>query len=192
MNGIENITKRIAEEAEVSAREIIAAAEAEVRAMREEYAKKSEHIRDKILGRGKTVAEEKGQRMESAAALEARKAILAKKQELIGRAFDEAARELSSLSGEEKAEVLSRLALRAANGGAGEIILSEKEKAEIGELVIKKCAQNRGIILSEETREISDGLIFRDGKSEVNCTFAFLASQLREPMSREIADILFG
>ena len=33
MNGIENITKRIAEEAEVSAREIIAAAEAEVRAM---------------------------------------------------------------------------------------------------------------------------------------------------------------
>lgn len=192
MNGIENITNRIADEAEKTAREIITAAEAEARAMREEYARKGEGIKEKRLARGRAAAAGIASRRSGAAELEAKRAALSKKQELISRAFDEAAKKLSALSGDERADVLARLALRAADGGSGEIILSEAERKELGRKVLKKCAENKNIALSDETREIGGGLILKDGAAEVNCTFSALVAELRESLSREVADVLFG
>ena len=192
MNGIENITKRIADDAEKEALKIISEAEKEAEAVRKEYAKKGEDIRNAIIERGKKSASERESRLCGVAGLEARKTSLAKKQELISRAFDAAIKKLSDLSDDERADALAALALRAADGGKGEIILSASERAAIGDKIIAKCAANSGITLSAETREIGGGLILRDGASEVNCTFEALVYGQRDTLGREIADILFG
>ena len=192
MNGIENIIKRIADEAEQNAAEIISRAEAEAAEIRADYDKKCSEKKAEIIARGETVAKEREDRLRGGFELAARKELLAKKQELISRAFDAAKRRLESLSGDELIKTLATLALRAANGGAGEIILSPETRRECGEKVLAACAENKSIRLSVETREIGGGLILRDGASEVNCSFAALVESLREELSREISDILFG
>ena len=192
MNGIENIIKRIADEAEKNAAEITARAEAEATEIRAEYDKKCAEKKAEIIARGESVAKEREDRLRGSFELAARKELLSKKQELISRAFEAAKNKLESLSGDDLVKTLSALALRAANGGAGEIILSPKTRRECGEKVLAACSENKNIRLSLETREIGGGLILRDGTSEVNCSFAALVESLRDELSRKISDILFG
>lgn len=191
MNGIDNITKRIADEGENTAREIIAAAEAEAKALRDEYAAKAEGIREKILARAEKDAEDAAFRIESSASAEARRASLAKKQELISAAFDKAEKKLSSLSGDELVSALSSLALRAADGENGELILAEKD-VPLKDKILAKCSENKGIAVSEETHSLGGGFIFRRGNTEINCTFSRLVSELREELQLEVAEILFS
>lgn len=192
MNGIENIIKRIEDEAKAQAEQIMAQAESDADAVRKEYEKKAEEKKKAITERGKKNADERASRLSGIAGLEARKQSLAKKQELISRAFDAAVKKLEALSDDERADALASLALRAANGGSGEIILSASERAAIGDKIIAKCAANKAVTLSQETREIESGFIFRDGSAEVNCTFRTLVDEQRDALSREVADILFG
>ncbi len=191
MNGIDNITKRIADEGENAAREIIAAAEAEARALRAEYAKKAEGVREKILVRARKDAEDAAFRIESSASSDVRRSYLAKKQELISEAFDKAEEKLASLSGDELVSALASLAIRAAAGQEGELVLAEKD-ASLKEKILAKCSENKGITVSEETHSLGGGFIFRRGSTEINCTFARLASELRDELQLEIAEILFS
>ncbi len=192
MNGIENITKRISDEAERNAAQIIARAQEQARVICEEYRQKSEEIKNSLTERGEKSAKEREERLRGTHDLEARKAMLEKKQELISRAFDMAANKLESSEGDERAEILATLALRAANGGKGEIVLSAEDKAELGAKILEKCSENKNITISDETRELGGGLVFREGSAEVNCTFRTLVTELRDELSREVADILFG
>ncbi len=192
MNGIENIIKRIEEDTDKRISVIIEGAEAEAKKISADYAEKCSAIKADGEIRAEKAAEERRTRICGANDLEVRKSILAKKQELISEAFEEAVKKLSSLSDEERADALSKIALRAADGGKGEIILSAGEKAKIGEKILEKTAENKNITLSAETRDIESGLILRDGAAEVDCTFRALVMQLREGMSREVADVLFG
>lgn len=192
MNGIENITKRISDEAEKNAAQIIARAQEEARVICEEYRQKSEEIRHSLTERAEKNAKEREARLRGTYELEARKATLEKKQELISLAFDRAANKLESSEGDERCEIFAKLALRAANGSKGEIILSASDKSKLGAGILAKCAANKNITLSDETREMGGGLVFRDGSAEVNCTFRTLVAELRDELSREVADILFG
>ena len=192
MNGIENIIARISEEAEKSAAQIIRRAEEEARAITEEYKAKSDAIKREISERGQKTADERMARISGAGELDARKAALARKQELISDAFEAAVKKLESLDDAERVKVLVRLALSAADGGPGEIILSKRDSASIGEKVLSGCSENKNITLSDETREIGGGLILRTGKAEVNCSFRALAFELRDELSIAVADILFG
>lgn len=191
MNGIDNITKRIADEGENTAREIIAAAEEDARSLRCEYNEKAKEIREKILARAQKDAEDAAFRIESSADAEARRASLAKKQELISATFDRAEEKLSLLSGEELVSALSSLALRAAEGQSGELVLSEKDFS-LKEKILAKCSENKGIAVSEETHSLGGGFIFRKGNTEINCTFRRLVSELRGELALEVAEILFG
>lgn len=191
MNGIDNITKRIADEGENAAREIIAAAEAEARALRAEYAKKAEGVREKILVRAGKDAEDAAFRIESAASSDVRRSYLAKKQELISEAFIKAEEKLASLSGDELVLALASLAIRAADGESGELILAEKD-ASLKEKILAKCSENKGITVSEKMHSLGGGFIFKRGNTEINCTFSRLAHELREELQLEIAEILFG
>ena len=46
--------------------------------------------------------------------------------------------------------------------------------------------------LSDETRELSGGLILKDGSIEINCAFETQLRFLRESMAGQVADILFS
>ena len=192
MNGIENIKKRIKESADERARQILSSAESDANKISEEYRKKSEKIVAEETERANAAAKALYERLSGSAELESKKAFLSKKQELISEAFNKAYEKLLSLSGEELADTLASLALRAAGGKEGEIILSEKIRAELGDKILSKVSKNKNLRLSDEVRDIDGGLILKNGNTEVNCTFSALVAEKREQMSREIADILFS
>lgn len=192
MNGIENIIKKIADDASCEAEKILADACAQADVILSDYKQKVAEKKADADARAEAKAEETRLRLIGGYRLEERQKTLAKKQELISSAFDAAYEELLNLSDGERADVLARLALRAANGEAGEIILSAEDKEKLADAISKKISENAGLKISDEVRPISGGLILKMGATEINCTFRALVSEMREAMSREVADILFG
>ena len=192
MKGIENIIKKIADEASVESEKILSDARAEADAILSSYEKKVAEKKADAVSRAVSRAEEARLRLVGGYRLDERQKTLAKKQELIASAFDAAYEKLNALEGEERADILARLALRAANGAAGEIILSAEDKEKLADEISEKISENAELKISDEVRPISGGLIFKRGATEVNCTFCALIDEMREVMSREVADILFG
>lgn len=191
MNGIEKITNRINADAEERVSRIISEASDKAKKISEEYKARAEVMEKEQTARATEEAEALRARLVGAANLESKKMLLAKKQELISRAFDTACEKLSSLRGEELAGVLVALALSAADDKGGEIILSKAVRDGLGSKIAEGVSGNPNLKVSDEVRDI-DGLILKCGNTEVNCTFSSLVAQKREELSRNIADILFS
>ncbi len=191
MNGIEKITNRINADAEERVRNIISEASGEAEKISAEYKARAEKIEKEEMQRANEEAEALRARLLGAANLESKKMLLAKKQELITRAFDTAVDNLKSLRGDELADVLVSLAHLAADDKGGEIILSKTVRDSLGAKISEGVSKNPNLKVSDEVRDI-DGLVLKCGNTEVNCTFDSLVSQKREELSRDIADILFS
>ena len=192
MKGIENILKKIADDAALESEKFISDARAEADVILADYKEKVAAMAADADARAEEKASETRLRLVGGYRLDERQKTLAKKQELISAAFDAAYEKLSSLTGDERADVLARLALRAAAGSSGEIILSSDDKEKLAASISEKISENPGLRISDEVRPVSGGLIVKSGATEVNCTFRALVDEMREAMSREVADILFG
>ncbi len=192
MNGIENIIKKISDDAEREAEKLLADARAEALKTEEEYKQKADAIKTAAEEVYSAKAEEEYSRIVASHAMSERQNTLKKKQELISSAFDTAYEKLCSLSDSERADVIARLALKAADGREGEIILSSSDREKLSSDIMKKVAENPKITLSETSANIDGGLIFKRGTTEINCTFRALVDEMREACGREVADILFN
>ena len=129
------------------------------------------------------------------AQMEAKKAELAIKQEMLTRAFDLALEKLCALPDEQYTEFLASLAAKAARTGKETVILSQKDRTRVGKAVVTKANELIGaggaLTLSEKTRPIKGGLILSDGAVEFNCTFETLIRLKKTEMAGEVASILF-
>ena len=127
--------------------------------------------------------------------MEAKKELLALKQEMISRSFDEAAKKLASLPDTEYVALLGKLAANASVTGEEEIVLNAADRARVGEAVVKAANEKLGekgrLCLSSSTGEFDGGLILRRGNIEVNCTTSLLVELCRGEMSAAIAGVLF-
>ena len=101
MNGIENIKKKILDEANASAKVTLKEAQVKADALKVEAEKFAEKEKEALLEKGQKVAEESRRRIVSATSLEQRKAVLNLKQEMIGQAFEKANEKLAAISGDE-------------------------------------------------------------------------------------------
>lgn len=199
MNGLNKITERIA-----------ADAEADNRILREETEKRCEEIRSankkkaqeeylRVIQEGELENGRRAASIERTARLEARKSVLAMKQELVSKAFDLAKARLAALPEQKYIGFLSRLAEAAAITGEEEIILNSMDRARCGtkivraanELLKKSHKHYPHLTLSEEVREMSGGLVLKQGDIEVNCTIDMLLDINREELSSEVAGALF-
>ncbi len=208
MNGIENITKRILDDAENTVKEIRARAEADAKAIEEQYAGRAEADAAEVLAKGKKLSDERCERLGGVASLEARKMLLRTKQQMIDIAFKEAINKLTVCSEEEYIKTLTNLALSATISGNEEIIFSEADRAQYGKAVVAqvnkslsgdsilktagKFLRGEGLRLSDETREIKGGLILKEGSLEIDASFETIVSHLRDDLSGDVANILFG
>ena len=128
------------------------------------------------------------------AKMEARRDILATKQELIGRAFDLALEKLLELPEKEYVALLSDLAVKASSTGKEAIIFSQKDRTRYGKTVVTQANEKLGgghLTLSEQTRPIKGGLILQDSQVETNCSFEVLIHLQRNTLSAEVAQVLF-
>ena len=195
MKGTEKIIAHIQADAQAQCDAILAKAQEQSDAIRADYARKAaDAYAEKIRAGVKATADQ----ADSAARLsrmEARKELLALKQQMIARSFDEAEKKLVSLPDEQYISLLSRLAAQASVTGDEEIILSAADRARVGEAVVRganECLGSAGALrLSDSVGEFDGGLIVKRGNIEVNCTAALLVELCRGDMSAALAGVLF-
>jgi len=199
MNGIEKITEKITSDATSFVSETLSAAKAEAATIAAKYAEEAKNESAEMIARGNDQASERERRICAVAQLEARKTILAKKQELISATFDKAAAKLSELDDASYVALLCKFAVENVQSGNEQIILTESDRSRFGKQVVIEAnksleAANRphNLTLSEETRAINGGLLLKDGNVEINCALDTIVSRLREEMALDVANALFN
>lgn len=189
MNGIERITARIEADGRAEAEAILEKGRAEAAAVEEEYRRRAESERAALKEQAEKKAREREERLVSAAAMESRKTLLAARQEMVEKAFEQALDRLCSLPREEYVEVLAALLERCATGGE-EVIFSRADRERVGEETLKKAA-GKQLRLAEETRPLRGGFVLRKGKVEVNCAFETLVRLQKGQCAAQAAKLLF-
>ncbi len=139
MNGIEKITARIETDAKAEVAEILREAEEKAAAIREQYKAQAAAEAKAAEAAGKEAAQRQTERLESAAQMEAKKQMLAAKQACLNEAFSKAQEKLLALSEGEYAQLLARMAVKAAKTGKEEILLNARDRERVGSQVAAKA-----------------------------------------------------
>ncbi len=199
MNGIEKISNRLVADAEAEIAELNAETAERCREIRAEYERRAQEEYQTRLAEGVKAAETRRQRLGSAAEMEAKKSILAFKQEMVAKAFSDAADRLANLPKEQYVPFLASQAAAAASSGTEELVFNARDKAAVGAEVaaaanaLLEAKGIRGALtVSGETRAISGGLIVRKGNIEVNCAVETLVQLRRSELASQVAEILFS
>ena len=112
MNGIENIVRRIREDTQAEIDRGAAQAQAEAERITARYRAQAEAEGKDLAARNEKAAAEREERLVSAARMEARKAALAAKQEMVEKAYDLALEKLCAMPKASYVEAAARLLVR--------------------------------------------------------------------------------
>ena len=195
MKGTEKIIAHIQADAKSQADAILAEAEKQCEAIRADYDKKAAQVYAEKVRTGTKACQDQVDSVQRIARMEAKKALLSVKQEMVAKSFEQAQELLTSLPEEQYVAFLAKLAARASVSGDEEIVLNARDRAAVGEAVVKAAnALLKGgkLSLSERTGSFAGGLILSRGNVEANCTAELLVELCRGEMSVEIADMLFA
>ena len=198
MNGIDKITARILADAEREAEALLTEAEAEARDVAQRYDKQAQDEYWEVVTAGKQAADQRRKRFMGTAVMEARKQVLAFKQELVDQAFRETLSHLVNLPEAQQIEVLAQFAAKAAAIGDETLIFSAKDREQYGRRVVlaanaklRAAGKPAKLTLSEETREMMGGLIVTNGLVDVNCSFEAMVEAQKSALTGPVAEILF-
>lgn len=198
MNGIEKITARIAADADAENAQLRKASAVRCAEIRAEYDKRAQEEYDRLLREGQDDNEQRASRIGRTARLEAKKSLLALKQELVSRAFELALQKIAGLPEQDYVGFLARQAGAAAVTGQEEIVLNAPDRARLGGKVARaanEAVSKRGLppqlTLSELTRPIAGGLVLKQGDIEVNCAVDTLLELSRGELAAQVAEVLF-
>ena len=193
MNGIEKITGRINADAQAEIEAVLGEARAKADEIKASYDAQARQEYETLTQRGARAAEERESHLASSAQMEARKLVLAAKQEMLDKAFQQAERKLCTLNDEEMVRLLAALAVKASATGKEELILNGGVKRRLGKAVVERANAQSGAHLSLSAQEGSfeGGVVLKDGAVETNCTFDTLVRLIRGEMAGEVAKVLF-
>ncbi len=196
--GLENIIEKINKEASLKAEEILKEARGKEEEIISSAEKEAEKIRENML---KEALQKQSRSKESALALanlEARKELLRYKQSIVSRVYDEILQDIEKLSSEEYQDFIENILLKYASGDEEVIIASGDEKRltkKFIDRVNKKLSANKkkgNLIISDQKRTFTGGVILRKGKLEANYSFGNLIKNLRDKTEQEAVKILFA
>ena len=194
MKGTEKIIAHIRSDAKEQADAILAQAEQQCASIRADYEKQAKELYREKIRAGTADCQDRVDSMDRIARMEAKKGILALKQQMVSESFDKACDMIINLPKEQYAAFLAKLAAKASATGDEEIILNARDRAAVGENVVKAAnalVSGGHLSLSAETGSFAGGLILRRGSVEANCTVELLVELCRSDMSSEIAKVLF-
>ena len=186
MNGIEKITAKIQQDAEAEVQALMAQTEEKVAAIQAQADAQAQQEREAILTRGRKAADERLERLESAAQMEQRKLVLAAKQEVVGEAFEKAVEHLCSLSDAELIKLLTALAVEASSTGREALVFSVKDRARIGKQVVMAANEELAKNVSPELPgAITDSKMGAFVGKVVNTAAAQIAGTARLTLSEQ-------
>ena len=194
MNGIERITQRISADAQAEIDRVLGEARAEAEKIAARYQAQADAEAADLDAKNKKAAAEREERLAGTAQMEARKAALAAKQEMVERAYGLALQKLCSLPEEKYTAVLAGLLVQASSTGKEEVIFSEEDRLKVGKAAVDKANKDGGkkLVLSGETRPIQGGFILRSENVEVNCAFDTLVRLQKAETAGEVVKKLFS
>jgi V/A-type H+-transporting ATPase subunit E len=198
MTGIDKITAHIEADAQAEAKAVLDDAYAKAKESIAEYDRLAHEEYVRIIQEGVKDCEDKVQRMQRLANMEAKKAVLAVKQDIINKAFVAAQDKIVNLPEDEYVEFLAKLASLSAKTGQEEIILNQRDKEKYGPRVViaaNEKVADKGLVgnlqLSNDVGGFAGGLILRQGSIEINSTIEILIELCRDEMSAQLAEVLF-
>ena len=194
MTGTEKIIAHIEADAKAQAEEILAAAAARCAEIKSKYELQAADLYQAKIREGVKACQDKEDGALRITRMEARKSMLAVKQEMVSRSFDMALKQITSLPKDEYIAFLKRLALQASSTGDEEILLNKRDHEAIGADLLKaiNAEPGKALSLSADTRDISGGLLLRRGNVEANCSAELLVDLTRSELSSKLADVLFS
>ena len=198
MKGTEKIIAHIRADGDAEAKKIIDAASKQAEEKRAESFKAALSEYEKLMQAGNAECEDILSGSRRVAGREAKKSVLSVKQEMISAAFDAAREEIVNMPRDKYTQFLARMAAEAPASGMEEIVLNARDKAEVGKSVCKAANEllsAKGtpgkLTVSEDTADISGGVIVRFGGIETNCSIDALIRQRRSGLSTEVAAAMF-
>lgn len=199
MNGIDRITARIEADAAAEAARLAQETEAEAARLRAEAEKAAQDHYWARMKQGMKIVEDRAARLAGTAGMEAKKSILAFKQETVATVFDAAQQQLLSMPKAEYIRFLTDKAAAACTTGRETLVFNAADKKSVADKVVaavNKTMENAGkpaeVTIADETGAFAGGVIVRQGNVACNCTIDALMEQARESMAAEVAAALFG
>ena len=120
------------------------------------------------------------------AQMQAKKAILETKQEILAETIAEAEKRLLSLDDAAYAKVIGGMLKKLDRSLGTEILVSEKDAARLADVV-----KENEFTLSAQTADISGGFIVKNGDIEYNYSFESIITVEKEEIQQIAAKILF-
>ena len=192
MNGIERIRQRIADDAQQEADRRLTEARTQAEAITARFRAQAEAEAKDLEERNTKAAAAREERLESMAQMEARKVLLAAKQELVEKAYVLALDKLCALPEAEYVQALTALLEEASSTGTEEAVFSPKDRDGAGKAAVKAAnAAGRKLTLSKDTADIRGGFLLRDRNVEVNCAFETLVRLQKAETSGAVVKKLF-
>jgi V/A-type H+/Na+-transporting ATPase subunit E len=194
MKGTEKIIAHIRSDAKEQADAILAQAEQQCAGIRADYETKAGELYRERIRAGVNDCQDRVDSMDRIARMEAKKGVLALKQQMVSETFDKALEMIVNLPAEEYTAFLAKLAAKASVTGDEEIILNERDGKAVGKAVVDAAnalINNGRLTLSDTVGSFKGGLILRRGNVEANCTAELLVELQRGEMSSDIAKALF-
>ena len=194
MNGLEKLTGQIDADVQKEIDAALVQARSQAQEIQSWYESQAQIQVEAIRRKGQQDAVFRQERLVDEAKMQARRDILATKQELIGRAFDLALEKLLELPEKEYVALLADLAVKASSTKKEAVIFSQKDRTRYGKTVVTQANEKLGgghLTLSEQTRPIKGGLILQDSQVATHCSFEVLIHLQRNTLSAEVAQVLF-
>ena len=193
MNGIDKITSRIETDARAEAEAILREGEASAARIRKEYEDQAAAQSSAAEAAGRQAAEDQYERLVSAARMDGKKLLLETKQQCLDEAFAAARQRLLDLDDEAYADLLSRVAAKAAKTGREEIILNDRDRRRVGDKVVAKAnallAKSVAPSLPQELKESKAGSVIAKVVTGAN---ALLQGTAMLTLSEETGDMEGG
>ena len=194
MKGTEKIIAHIQADAKAQADAILAQSELQCAEIRRSYEAQAKERYGEKIRQGVKACQDSIDSVERINQMEAKKSILALKQEMVSKSFEKACDMLTALPEEQYVALLAKLAAQASVSGDEEIILNARDKAAVGAAGVEKAnalLPAGKLSLSAATGDFAGGLILKRGSIEANCTIELLVELCRGDMSAQLAKVLF-
>ena len=156
MNGIEKITARIDADTQAEIDRILGDANAQAEAIGAKYRAQAAAEDADLLAKGQKAAAEREERLVSAAQMEARKSLLAVKQEMVEQAYQRALEKLCSLPKEQYVELMAAMLVQVSSTGREEAIFSPEDREDAGRAAVSRANE----LLA---KEVAPELLLGDG-----------------------------
>ena len=186
MNDGKIIIDKIISDAEKVAAVTISQAQKEVDALLKAAKDKANRQLDQMDRDAHSEADRVKSKEISAADMQAKKAILETKQEILAEIIAEAEQRLVSMEDAEYAKVIGGMLSRLDKSLGTEVIVSKKDAARLADVV-----KENGFVLSEKTADITGGFIVKNGDIEYNYSFESIITVEKEAIRQTAAEILF-